>query len=106
MQTLNYLPENVLLFLPLGKAIDIEFELDYDISTYAYVSKIIDCENTVVATLTCTPDILNRTVTVSVSEANALLIESDHKWYIEQVNGSTSEVLIGGKIKVEQVTDL
>lgn len=107
MKTVNLMPDAVQIILPKGKAHTLPFEFPYSISGYTYTCKIIDSENVVIATLTCTPDTINNIVTVAISSANALLIETGHEWYIQETRSADLSIVIAaGKVECIQVTDL
>lgn len=107
MKTLNLMPDSVQIILPKGKAHTLTFEFPYSIVGYTYACKVIDSDNTVVATLTCTPDTVNNIVTVAISAANALLIETGHKWYIQETRSADLSIVIAaGRVECIQVTDL
>lgn len=107
MKTLNLMPDAVQIILPKGKPFEVLFTFSYSITGYTYVSKIIDSNNTVIVTLTCTPNTVSNTVTVTISSANALLIQTGHKWYLQETRSiSDVRMVVYGTTEVTQVTDL
>lgn len=107
MKTLNLMPDSVQMLLPKGKPFEVLFTFSYSIVGYTYASKIIDSDNAVIATLTCTPNTVSNTVTVTISSANALLIQTGHKWYLQETRSvSDVRMIVCGTTEVKQVTDL
>lgn len=107
MKTINLMPDEVQLILPMGLPFEENFTFAYSITGYTYTAKIVDSEYNVIATLTCTPDTLNNIVTMSISQVNSLLIETEHRWYLKETRSASNERIVAfGKVQNIQVTDL
>jgi hypothetical protein len=107
MQTINLVPEPIQLLIPKSKPFSFTFTFPYGITGYTYVAKIIDSTNAVIATLTCTPNTSLNTVVMAVSAANAALIQTGHKWYLQETRSTDVVYVVGyGTIQSTQVTDL
>jgi hypothetical protein len=107
VQTINLVPESIQLIVPKSKPFSFTFTFPYSITGYTYTAKIIDSVNAVIATLTCTPNTSLNTVVMAVSAANAALILTGHKWYLQENRSMDVVYVVGyGTIQVTQVTDL
>lgn len=107
MKTLNLMPDAVQLLVPKSKPFSFTITFPYNIIGYTYVAKIIDSTNAVIATLTCTPNTSLNTVVMAVSAENALLIQTGHKWYMQETRSADVVFIVGyGTIEAIQVTDL